>query len=68
MVEKKFKLTVIFSGRGQTMEVEDGSFVGPALESFAVVVLLTLGKVVTCLRLVLNLYPKTALKLTMCLG
>lgn len=50
------------------MEVEDGSFVGPALESFAVVVLLTLGKVVTCLRLVLNLYPKTALKLTMCLG
>lgn len=67
-LKKKFKLTVIFSGWGQKMEVEDGSFVGPAFESFAVVVLLTLGKVVTCLRLVLNLYPKTALKLTMCLG
>lgn len=50
------------------MEVEDGSFVGPALKSFAVVVLLTLGKAAMCLRLVLNLYPKTALKLTMCLG
>lgn len=67
-LRKKFKLTVIFSGRGQRMEVEDRSFVGSALESFAVVVLLTLGKAVTCLRLVLNFYPKTGLKLTMCLG
>lgn len=70
MVEKKFKLTVIFSGGGQRIELEDRSFVVSALESFVIVVVLfTLGKAVMYLRLVLNLlYPQTDLKLTMCLG
>lgn len=69
MVEKKFKLTVIFSGGGQRIELEDRSFVVSALESFVIVVLFTLGKAVMYLRLVLNLlYPQTDLKLTMCLG
>lgn len=51
MVEKNLKLTVIFSGRGQRMEVEDRSFVGSALESFVIVVLFTLGKAVMYLGL-----------------
>lgn len=50
-LRKKFKLTVIFSGGGQRMEVEDRSFVGSALESFVNVVLFTLGKAVRYLRL-----------------
>ena len=51
MVEKKFKLTVIYSGGGQRMEVKGRSFVGSALESFVVVVLFTLVKAVRYLRL-----------------